>query len=238
MELSADWILGGQLDFEYKKYTLLAYFQRIEQSLRQSQLFPQLPELRLHATSLRHIRATKAGLRANFPRTLKGIERESMRLEYEANHTQRAEFAVVDAIIDFSLPRFNHYIAEAEGMMELVTERTSVYPVGIVPLYLDEGYLMIARPTARQTCVYQYCAGFVQRTEPAAAIQTRHVVSYPWRIGSSMEAIKERLIKERPELPNPAAYAVESELELPIAETLLPVATTLLAAQLEKGWSA
>jgi hypothetical protein len=41
---------------------------------------------------------------------------------------------------------------------------------------------------------------------------------------NSYTAIKSELIKNRSDLPNPAVYALETDLSLPMEETLLPIA--------------
>ncbi len=229
MEVSADWILGGTMDFEYKKYRLLAYFQRVEQALMQLRLFPQLPELRLHYSSLRAVRSSKEGLRKQFPRTLEGIQRDWLGLKYAPMQQQQKALDAIDAIIDFSLPRFAHYVTEAEGIFKTVEKGVTVAPIGMVPLYVDEGYLLFHQSTEKRTHVYEYASRIVGSTEPTKAMRTKFVTAFPSRLGATMGAVKAQLIKTRPKLPNPATYVVESELNVPVEQTLLPVATKLLS---------
>ena len=238
MELSADWMLRGSLDYEYTKYTLLAYFQGIDKALNQTRVFPHLPELRQHHRALTALRDEKQGLQDQFPRNLTGLSEKHLRLNYESDHQQLPALETVDAIIDFSMPRFEHYITEAAGIFDWVENRTTVYPIGIVPLYLDEGYLFVRKPAAKATCVYEYTVSVLRDVDSDAGIRTRYVTTFPGFAGRTMEQLKGKLIKSRPEMPNPAAYAVESEVEVPVVETLLPVATKLLASMLEKGWQA
>jgi hypothetical protein len=40
--------------------------------------------------------------------------------------------------------------------------------------------------------------------------------------------MKSDLMRENKHLPNPAAYAIESEMSLPLEETFLPIAKRLL----------
>jgi len=41
---------------------------------------------------------------------------------------------------------------------------------------------------------------------------------------NTYENIKSELIRHKKELPNPAVYSIETELNYPVEETLLPVA--------------
>jgi hypothetical protein len=43
-------------------------------------------------------------------------------------------------------------------------------------------------------------------------------------MSNTYENIKRELIRNRSELPNPAVYAVETDLGFPVDETLLPIA--------------
>ena len=47
--------------------------------------------------------------------------------------------------------------------------------------------------------------------------------------------IKAQLIRNRSDLPNPAVYAVETDLTLPIEETLLPIAKRSLVRYITGG---
>lgn len=55
-------------------------------------------------------------------------------------------------------------------------------------------------------------------------MKTEFVSRYERSLVSTCEWIKIDLIRNRKELPNPAAYAIETELNFPLEETLLPVA--------------
>jgi hypothetical protein len=45
---------------------------------------------------------------------------------------------------------------------------------------------------------------------------------------NTYENIKYTLIKNRSDLPNPAVYSIETELNFPVEETLLPIAKRTL----------
>lgn len=237
MEVSADWILDGSVDWEYKKYRLLAYFQRIDKALNQVQLWPHLPQLRRHSSALSGFQERKTDLQRQFSQNIAGIDLRNLRLRYEKPVTELPQLNDIEQIIDFALPKMTHRIAEATDIAQMVEQRTVVYPVGIVPLYRDEGYLMFRKPAARQTVVFNYVVPSVQLSCAELTIQTHYITTFAGT-QRSLEKVKQLLIRKRPELPNPAAYAVESELEVPVQETLVPVASKLLGALLNKKWEA
>ena len=54
--LKHDWLTEGLMDFEYKKYILLAYLKDIREKFNKSQLYPFLSELIFHYNNLQKIK--------------------------------------------------------------------------------------------------------------------------------------------------------------------------------------
>ena len=50
--LSQTWFAEGFIDFELKKYTLLAYLQEIHKHFDEQKLYPQLADIILHYNNL------------------------------------------------------------------------------------------------------------------------------------------------------------------------------------------
>lgn len=50
--METDWLLKDPIDFEHKKYVLLAYFKKIDEQLKENKLYPTFIELSLHLASL------------------------------------------------------------------------------------------------------------------------------------------------------------------------------------------
>jgi len=83
--------------------------------------------------------------------------------------------------------------------------------------------------------VYEYSVTiFESATEKFRAIKTQHIADYKSSTLQSYENIKIDLIRSIKKFPNPAAYAVESELEFPLTETILPVAKRVLVREVSK----
>ena len=58
-ELSKDWLTQGLIDFEYKKYILLAYLKNVRQNFQGQILYPFLSDLVFHYRNLLSIRENK-----------------------------------------------------------------------------------------------------------------------------------------------------------------------------------
>ena len=94
-----------------------------------------------------------------------------------------------------------------------------------MPLHANEGYIFIRDGKNAATSVYEYDITLFEQPEGKfRGIHTEYVKTCETGLRFSYQYIKLELIKEKQELPNPATYAIESELTLPLEETLLPIA--------------
>src|SRR6202012_5638558 len=81
--LSETWFADGYIDFELKKYTLLAYLQEIHQQFNQNKLYPQLADIIFHYNNLVAFRENKKYLQEQFPKRLTAIELQRLQILYE-----------------------------------------------------------------------------------------------------------------------------------------------------------
>ena len=58
-QLSDTWFAEGYIDFELKKYTLLAYLQEINKYFNENKLYPQLGDVVFHYNNLVEVRENK-----------------------------------------------------------------------------------------------------------------------------------------------------------------------------------
>jgi hypothetical protein len=108
---------------------------------------------------------------------------------------------------------------------EFVEENIDISPVGIMPLDTQEGYFFLSTGKRNHTLVYHYRLSiFEKHDEKYRSIKTAFIDNRQRSISTTYEHIKSELIRYRRELPNPAVYSIETELQFPVDETLLPVA--------------
>ena len=81
--LSETWFADGYIDFELKKYTLLAYLQEVSKYFNENKLYPQLADIIFHYNNLVAFRENKKYLQEQFPKNLTGIQMEKLQLLYE-----------------------------------------------------------------------------------------------------------------------------------------------------------
>ncbi|MFT4023860.1 MAG: hypothetical protein QM664_08785 [Flavihumibacter sp.] len=227
--LSQTWFAEGFIDFELKKYTLLAYLQEINRYFDENRLYPQLGDIIFHYNNIVTLRDNKKMLQEQFPKKLTGIQLEKLQLLYEQVIADDSLMEELENIIHFAETAIKGSIRNGAEIYEMVEKSLQIEPVGLVPLDNKEGYFLLSRSHTRSTQVYHYRLSiFEKHDEQYRAIRTSFLHRTQRSIANSFENIKVSLIKENKDLPNPAVYTINSTLAFPVEETLLPVAKRCL----------
>ncbi|WP_298733742.1 hypothetical protein [uncultured Chitinophaga sp.] len=234
--LSETWFADGYIDFEQKKYTLLAYLQEINRYFNQHMLYPQLADVIFHYNNLVAFRENKQFIQQHFPKRLTALNMEKLQLLYEQMIADDELMQELESIIHYAMNKMNNTIKEGTEIYELVEESINIAPVGLIPLDSQEGYLFLSDGRRRDTLVYEYRLTIFERhDEKYRGIHTQYIEAYQKNLVYSCEHIKTLLIRQRKKLPNPAVYRIDTELVFPLNETLLPVAKRCLVKYIARN---
>lgn len=228
ISLPSDWLTQDRLDAEYKQYVVLAYLQGVGQRFAQNRLCPDLPDLQRHYDDTLRFRRGKGTLTAAFPKRVAGISGPPPRINYESELPDNPLMQEVDDIVSFALPRFHRTLTEGRQRWADLAATLTLEPVGLLPLHRDEGYLFVHYTHTADLSVYQYRLTLYDTNVPGG----RHV---HWllrdrmrrNLGTTFERLKVDLARQY-DLPNPAAFRVESRQVLEEQETILPITQQLL----------
>lgn len=224
-KLSETWFAEGYIDFELKKYTLLAYLQEVGKFFNENKLYPQLADVVFHYNNLVAFRENKKFLQEHFPKKLTGIQMEKLQLLYEQMIEDTELMQELEEIIHYATDTLKGTLQTGASIYEFVEDTLQIIPVGLVPLDTMEGYFFLRSGHNRQMQVYHYRLSiFEKHDEKYRSIKTAFLDERRFGISHTYESLKSELIRHRSDLPNPAVYAVETNLQFPIDETLLPVA--------------
>ncbi len=227
--LSETWFADGYIDFELKKYTLLAYLKEVNKYFNESKLYPQLSDVIFHYNNLVAFRENKRYLQEQFPKKLTGMQMEKLQLLYEQMIEDDDLMKELEDIIHYAESRIKTTIHNGTEIYEKVEEMLSIVPVGLIPLDVQEGFFFLSIPTNKSIRIYQYRLSiFTRHDEKYRSMKTEFIESRQRSIVHTYESIKTDLIRAKKDLPNPAVYSIESELALPVDETLLPIAKRTL----------
>ena len=69
-KLKESWLTDGLVDFEYKRYILLAYLNHVKASFGKVELYPFLSDLVLHYSNLKTLQENKSLISESFPKEL------------------------------------------------------------------------------------------------------------------------------------------------------------------------
>ena len=227
--LSQTWFAEGFIDFELKKYTLLAYLQEIHKHFDEQKLYPQLADIILHYNNLLAFKQNKISLQKQFPKRLTKVDMDRLQFLYERIVEDDEMMRELEEIILYALQTMDKTIRNGTEIYEFVEDKLCITPVGLIPLDNNEGYFFLCGGTHRDTRVYQYRLSiFEKHDEKYRSIRTEFISQWQRNMINTYENIKCELIRYKSELPNPAVYSIETDLTFPLEETLLPIAKRTL----------
>jgi hypothetical protein len=215
-------------DEEADMYRLLAYVQRIDGYYRERKLYPYLDELRGRLDQLIELRRRRDELAASMPRDITGIDLRKGEL-VRAALCEDDLLRAIDAMIAQNIPELSNALERGVDLRTQLASSIRFEPVGLLPLYTREGYLLIHN--GREARAYSYALTlpmFGTETSARRALRTRFVADYTIGVTCTYEHVKADLVRSHAHLPNPAVFAFSSDVPLPAIETFVPLAKQLI----------
>lgn len=233
MELSDTWFIEGYIDFELQKYRLLAYLKEVNQYFNESKLYPQLSDIVFHYNNLVSFRDNKRMIEHSFPKKLDHIKLQELELVYKKMVEDDELMTELEQIVVFAEGQMKTTLSNGAELYDLVEKQMHIQPIGIMPLYKNEGYMLLQYGQQNEVRAYAYnIALFEHQDAKFRGLHIQYIDSWTRSIVNTYEHIKRDIIRLNRDLPVPAVYCVESPLTLPLNETLLPVAKRILSNRL------
>src|SRR5262252_5812881 len=130
--LSETWFADGYIDFELKKYTLLAYLQEVNKYFNENKLYPQLADVIFHYNNIVAFRENKKFLQEQFPKKLTGMQLQKLQLLNEELIEE------LEDIIRYAEEKMHGTITSGTEIYEFVEDKLKISPIGITPLEQSE----------------------------------------------------------------------------------------------------
>jgi hypothetical protein len=230
MKLENNWFADGVVDFEYKKYMLLAYLQMVDKNFTSNKLYPYLAELVQHYNNLNDFVRNKNSASASFPKQITGLDLENFVISYEQNINDDRLMGEIMKILDFSLPAIKKHLEEGKEIYEWIESQLYLRQIGIMPLQWQYGYILIRNGSNSESSLYNYkLTIFESAEEKYRGIATQYVSNIT---SYSYFNIQASIMQTQNLLSPPPVYAIESEYCFPLGETLLPIAKRVLVKHL------
>src|SRR5688572_30988046 len=235
-KLSKDWLTQGLIDFEYKKYVLMAYLQRVKTSFDRIELYPFMADLVFHYRNLLTLKENKTLIRESFPKELSVEDFKKLELSYRQMIEDDSVMSELESIIDFALPQLKGSLNEGSVIYDYVESKCEISPIGLTPLYAKEGYLFVTQPPEKETSIYRYQVSIFEGSqEQLRSLNTEFIERVQKKPLHTYERLKLDLIRKFSGMPNPATYLILSKMKFPFSETLMPVAKRLLVKRISQA---
>jgi hypothetical protein len=233
MALSETWFMEGYIDFELQKYRLLAYLQEVKKCFGETKLYPQLSDIVQHYNDLLEFRNNKRFLQDQFPRKLASVNIQRLELVYEQMLADDTLMLELEQIAVYALDQMKSVITEGADIYDFVEQQLQIEPVGIVPLYKNEGYVLIRYQSLTEVRVYSYTVTLLEHKNARyRGIRLNFIDTRTKNMANTYEQIKLGIIRDIRTLPNPAVYKIEFPMDVPYHETLLPIAKRALVKEI------
>lgn len=231
--LPADWISRHPIDAEHKRYLLLAYLQRVHADFQRRSVYPGLSELIFHYRNLRDLIEKKELMITRFPKALKGVDPEKLRLVYEHILVHDDLFDALTEIIEESVPLLQRSIRAGTELHEELEEQIALEPVGLHPLYRDEGYFFLQMEKCADLFIYRYrLTSLSTGPDPHRGLETSFLSQAACSLSHTVNHWKAELIRTYKEWPNPAVFLFTSRAMIPLRASFLPIAKRMLLRNL------
>ena len=100
----------------------------------------------------------------------------------------------IESIIDFSIPQMELYLKEGKKIYDFIEEHFKIFPIGIVPLSNEAGYLFLKITSESETRVYEYQVSIFEHPEERyRGIHVSYINSYEKNLMNTFVLIDARL---------------------------------------------
>jgi hypothetical protein len=234
-KLTLENFISAADDFEMSKYIILARLKKYSTMLHQNKLYPALSDLIDIGKVLQELNNQREEISKQFPMQKLKIDIKRTDEEVESVIFNENEVDTVLNLINWASPKIKEAIDEGRAIYDFVDENISIDVIGILPIYINEGYFLITNILKKRSQVYRYYLSIIRENEkPFMTFKTNLVDSFEFNESEIKhpEMLKLGLINKFPDLPNPVLYKIETDIDFPFIETVLPVAKRKLIQQL------
>ena len=225
-KLDKDWLTKDNTDFEYKKYILLDYLQKVSDHFRENKIYPYLSDCIEEFRSLKDLLYQKDKLT---PKELTSIDFKNLVLIYTTIEDE--VFIEIQKLITYSLRKIKTTIEEGRKICDEIEKNITFQPVGVITEHKEEGYLIL---TSTDSIIYKYkmdsliLEGNKYKMLKTTPITTQNISEF-----QSLENIKQEYINPRDNIPM-MTYGAYSKIEIPFENTFLPIVKRILIREINK----
>lgn len=224
------------IDYEYQKYKLLGYIKEVKKKFQSLELYPYMDNLEDHRRDLVNYQNELKYIKQEFPSQLVHADLKNLNLVFESVVEGDLLIEELEKIVVFSIKEIDKLILEGKEIYSFVENQLEINPVGVMPLYDSEGYLILEKsPSVKKVEVYRYNLTYFGENSFKTGYKTMKTEYMGKKIKSftmTYEKIKMDLVKSFNDLPNPSTFLIQSNMEFSKSNTILPVTKRILGRRL------
>jgi hypothetical protein len=233
-QLTINSFLSAVADHEVNQYRILQLLRGYYDEFYHNRLYPHLAHLVELVAQLETLLSEQADLQSKLPQSIKKIDLKNKKIEFESAILDDGNSENVFELIRWALPRLKEVLEEGRHIFDFVEENLTVEQVGILPVYREEGYYFVPEHRADRLHLLRYEVSlFSSNKDRFRTLKTKTLGSLRRESWFRTPAsIKLELIAQHQDLPNPATFICETNLEFPFDQTILPIAKRKLITRL------
>ncbi|HKI79969.1 MAG TPA: hypothetical protein VKA26_15610 [Ignavibacteriaceae bacterium] len=233
--LNLDMFLTPPRDREISEYKILDYLKNCREEFNTNRLYPELADLRVLASRLETILEQKTYLKTSPSGKVKStiIKGKYVSLESEEYNSENNSDECIE-LIEWTLDQFYSLIEEGLVIYDFVVQNLVLEPVGKIPRYKDEGYLLVPDNINSLLTINQYeCSMGYAACKPIRSVKTMVLKSIPLEAHNRPpKEVKKELIKDKIILPGFSVFSCQTDLDFDFTQTILPIARKKLVYEL------
>lgn len=235
--LNINYFIVSAYDYEWSQYKVLSILKNYNTELHSNKLFPVIDDLKETYNNLTQIVKQRDEYQKYLSQKFNSKNDEDV--EYEIREikekTDDPKVNTVFEFIEWALPRIKETLEEAKVISDFIEENINIKEIGLISLYNNEGYLIVPDNKMKSTNVYRF-ENYIISPDGIEinTLKTKFVLSYD-KMNSDFQLrkIKLDLINKFKDLPNPATYNCETDLDFPFEESIFPIAKKKLITKLD-----
>lgn len=235
MKLSPNWITEGLVDYEYKKYQLLAYLQTVEAHFTEAKLYPPYSELYGHYRQLVVFKQSQEELADRFPKQFKLTDGRSAPVQETKPEYTDAVLNEINDIVAFSIPEMASYLEQGRTIYHEVEDQLQIEPIGLWHQNQDDGFFMLAYPSQQSLPVFRYRLTVYESSgENYRGVHVQYLENVDKTLANSFESLKTEISNKHFMSYVPGSYLIQTKFAYPLTETILPITKRLLVKYIAK----
>src|SRR5258708_24226140 len=100
--LKGNWLTEGLIDFEYKKYLLLAYLKKVKDCFQRVELYPYMSDLVFHYSNLITLRENKLLFGESLPKVISAEHLKKLEISYRKMIEAHTVMREIESILEYA----------------------------------------------------------------------------------------------------------------------------------------